>query len=57
MGGMGAAESYEYSSRFKNLNDQDLLYIISFELGHHLSELWTLAEWHRTAITKQQDLC
>lgn len=39
MGEMGVAESYEYSFRFKNLNDQDLLYIISFELGHNLSKL------------------
>lgn len=39
MGEMGAAESYEYSFHFKNLNDQDLPYIISLEHGYNLSKL------------------
>ena len=36
---MAVAGSYEYSFYFKNLNDQGLLYIISFEPGHNLSQL------------------
>lgn len=39
MGEMGAAESYEYSFHFKNLNDQDLPHIISLEHGYNLSKL------------------